>query len=76
MAELQRLHFSIGPVQGFVAQSRRTRDLWASSFLLSHLAQVALDTVRQHDLPALFAELDALADLSTSTIDAADRIAA
>lgn len=27
----QHLHFSIGPVQGFVAQSRRTRDLWGSS---------------------------------------------
>lgn len=46
MAELQRLQFSIGPVQGFVAQSRRTRDLWASSFLLSHLAEVAIESVR------------------------------
>ena len=32
------LHVSIGPVQGFVAQARRTRDLWAGSFLLSWLA--------------------------------------
>ncbi len=32
------LHVSIGPVQGFLAQSRRTRDLWAGSFLLSWLA--------------------------------------
>lgn len=32
------LHFTLGPVQGFVAQSRRTRDLWASSWLLSRLA--------------------------------------
>ena len=30
-----RLDFSIGPVQGFVSQSRRTRDLWGSSYLLS-----------------------------------------
>ncbi len=44
----QRLHFSLGPVQGFVTQSRRTRDLWASSFLLSHLAEVALDVVIGH----------------------------
>ena len=35
-----------------------------------------LDTVRQHDLPALFAELDALPDLSPNALDAADRIAA
>ena len=33
-----RLDVSIGPVQPFVAQSRRTRDLWASSYLLSFLA--------------------------------------
>ncbi len=45
MVERQRLQFSIGPVQGFVAQSRRTRDLWASSFLLSHLAATAIETV-------------------------------
>ena len=32
------LHVSVGPVQGFVAQARRTRDLWAGSFLLSWLA--------------------------------------
>ena len=46
MAERQRLQFSIGPVQGFVAQSRRTRDLWASSFLLSNLAEAAIEAVR------------------------------
>lgn len=36
------LSFSIGPVQGFVAQARRTRDLWAGSWLLSYLAETAL----------------------------------
>lgn len=41
-----RLQFSIGPVQSFVAQSRRTRDLWSSSFLLSHLAATAIDVVK------------------------------
>ncbi|WP_255724622.1 type III-B CRISPR-associated protein Cas10/Cmr2 [Shimazuella soli] len=34
----KKMHFTIGPVQEFVAQSRRTRDLLASSFLLSYLA--------------------------------------
>ena len=34
----KRLDISIGPVQGFVAQSRRTRDLWGSSYLLSFLS--------------------------------------
>lgn len=37
-----RIDVSIGPVQGFVAQSRRTRDLWGSSYLLSFLAGHAM----------------------------------
>ncbi len=37
-----RLDIAIGPVQGFVAQSRRTRDLWGSSYLLSFLAGHAM----------------------------------
>lgn len=37
-----RLDVAIGPVQGFVAQSRRTRDLWGSSFLLSFLSAHAM----------------------------------
>ena len=44
-------HFTLGPVQGFVAQARRTRDLWAGSFLLSWLAGRAMESVlRQNDL--------------------------
>jgi len=42
-------HFSIGPVQGFVAQARRTRDFWAGSFLLSWLASVAIREVLHQD---------------------------
>ena len=38
-------HFTLGPVQGFVAQARRTRDFWAGSFLLSWLAGAAMQTV-------------------------------
>ncbi len=42
------LHVSVGPVQGFVAQARRTRDLWAGSFLLSWLAgQLMAEVLRQ-----------------------------
>lgn len=41
-------HFTIGPVQGFVAQARRTRDFWAGSFLLSWLSGVAMaEIIRQ-----------------------------
>ncbi len=38
----QYFHFTLGPVQGFVAQARRTRDFWAGSFLLSWLSGVAM----------------------------------
>ena len=37
-----RLDLSIGPVQGFVSQSRRTRDLWGSSYLLAFLSAHAM----------------------------------
>lgn len=36
------LLFTFGPVQAFVAQARRTRDLYAGSLLLSHLAMEAM----------------------------------
>lgn len=39
---ISRLYVSIGPVQGFVSQSRRTRDLWGSSYLLSFLSAHAI----------------------------------
>jgi CRISPR-associated protein Cmr2 len=42
------LHFSLGPVQGFVAQARRTRDLWAGSFLLSWLSGQAMAAVLEN----------------------------
>jgi len=42
-----RLHCSIGPVESFVAQARRTRDFWAGSFLLSWLAGVAIETTHR-----------------------------
>lgn len=42
MADSYHLSFSIGPVQSFVEQARRTRDLWAGSWLLSYLAESAL----------------------------------
>lgn len=39
------VHFTLGPVQSFVSQARRTRDFWAGSFLLSWLAGVAMKAV-------------------------------
>jgi CRISPR-associated protein Cmr2 len=45
----QRFHFTFGPVQGFVAEARRTRDLWAGSWLLSYLAESAIAAAEQAD---------------------------
>ncbi len=36
------LLFSLGPVQGFIGEARRTRDVWAGSFLLSWLSAIAM----------------------------------
>jgi CRISPR-associated protein Cmr2 len=41
----QYFHFTLGPVQGFVSQARRTRDFWAGSFLLSWLSAIAMQAV-------------------------------
>ncbi|NKB77110.1 MAG: type III-B CRISPR-associated protein Cas10/Cmr2 [Gammaproteobacteria bacterium] len=38
-------HFSLGPVQDFIYQARRTRDFWAGSFVLSWLSAVAMREV-------------------------------
>lgn len=43
------LHFTLGPVQSFVEQARRTRDLWAGSFLLAYLSGQAMKTVLESD---------------------------
>lgn len=47
MADSSYFHFTIGPVQGFVAQARRTRDFWAGSFLLSWLSGVAMAEIQR-----------------------------
>ncbi len=43
----QYFYFTLGPVQGFVAQARRTRDFWAGSFVLSWLSAVAMQATKQ-----------------------------
>ncbi|MCS7219861.1 MAG: type III-B CRISPR-associated protein Cas10/Cmr2 [Anaerolineae bacterium] len=41
------LIFSLGPVQGFLAEARRAQDLWAGSRLLSELTQAAIQACRR-----------------------------
>jgi CRISPR-associated protein Cmr2 len=49
MMTTQHFHFSLAPVQGFIAQARRTRDFWAGSFILSWLSAVAMQAVNKQD---------------------------
>lgn len=53
-------HFTIGPVQSFVGQARRTRDFWAGSFLLSWLSGVAMESVGKPSEKVLFPVADTI----------------
>ena len=44
------LHFTLSPVQGFVSQVRRTRDLWAGSYLLSYLIANAMKELGKENI--------------------------
>ncbi len=39
------LKFSIGPIQGFIANAKRTEDYWMGSFLLSYLMSKAIEVI-------------------------------
>lgn len=54
MADSYYLSMSIGPVQSFVMQARRTRDLWAGSWLLSYFASTMLATAENNGGKAVF----------------------
>lgn len=54
----RHFHFTLGPVQGFVAQARRTRDFWVGSFLISYLAGVAMKEVIAQEGTICFPEPD------------------
>ncbi|MEO3430172.1 type III-B CRISPR-associated protein Cas10/Cmr2 [Pelagibius sp. CAU 1746] len=52
------LHFSLSPVQGFIADARRTRDLWAGSFLLSWLSGQAMAALVEKQGEIIFPSVD------------------
>lgn len=51
-------HFTLGPVQSFVSQARRTRDFWAGSFILSWLSAVAIQATRHQGGKVAFPQPD------------------
>lgn len=48
------LILSLGPVQGFIASARRSRDLWSGSWLLSEIAKAAAQTLAQSGAELVF----------------------
>lgn len=49
---------TLGPVQEFIAQARRTRDLWYGSHLLSELARAAARELAERGAVLIFPALD------------------
>lgn len=50
---------ALGPVQEFIAQSRRTRDLWHGSHLLSELSRACARSLAEAEARLVFPALDA-----------------
>ncbi|MBB4302846.1 CRISPR-associated protein Cmr2 [Rhodobium orientis] len=48
------MHFTLGPVQGFIADARRLRDYWAGSFILSLLSGHAMVAAKNAGARILF----------------------
>lgn len=48
------LIISIGPVQGFIAAARRSRDLWSGSWLLSEMAKACAESLYQQKAELIF----------------------
>lgn len=61
------LHFTFGPVQSFVAQARRTRDLYAGSMLLSHLAMSAMRGIPNPQKAVVLPAFEELANIESNS---------
>lgn len=66
MSELQKhlLVFSIGPVQGFIAAARKTRDLWFGSHLLSEVAKATAKAVADNGGTLIFPGVENVGELA------------
>jgi CRISPR-associated protein Cmr2 len=78
------LLFSLGPVQSFIAQARKTRDLWLGSFLLSVLMQESMKDIHanlifphnpriEKNIPDLPNKYIAIFDTTDEAVKAAER---
>lgn len=53
------LMLSVGPVQGFIAAARRSRDLWSGSWLLSEMSKAGAKYLYAHQAQMVFPHIDA-----------------
>ncbi|MCY0999888.1 type III-B CRISPR-associated protein Cas10/Cmr2 [Myxococcus sp. MISCRS1] len=70
------LVLKVGPVQGFIAQARRTRDLWFGSYLLSSLSRAMACTLRDAGAELIFPhpeQLDAVAPKPSGRVTKTDQ---
>jgi CRISPR-associated protein Cmr2 len=58
MMSTHLLALSIGPVQGFIAAARRTRDLWCGSMILSEVSKAAARAVAEAGGMLIFPALE------------------
>ncbi len=61
------LMLNLGPVQGFIAAARRTRDLWFGSYLLSEVSKAAAYALHQAGAQLIFPAPQVSADLETDS---------
>jgi CRISPR-associated protein Cmr2 len=57
MSDLNYILMSIGPVQSYIAQARRTQDLWMGSRLLSLLAETGIREVPDYSTAVIYPDM-------------------
>lgn len=67
------MQFTLGPVQGFVAQARRTKDFWAGSFILSYLTGQAMMAVIRSGGKIIFPAVADVSGISDPLLQAISR---
>lgn len=71
------LMINLGPVQGFIAAARRTRDLWFGSYLLSEVSKAAAQALQQAGTRLIFPAPQTSTDLEPdSTLNVANQLLA
>ena len=69
------LTISLGPVQGFIATARKTRDLWGGSYILSSLSKAAAKAlVEESSVEVIFPGLDSPSRLDEESFSVANVI--